>query len=160
MDIYSSAPVYLYYCGGPGRALRQCQQCDRTRPCTFEESPALCSEYRNSSGKYSSLKLSSYSASSRCANRVRNPFSVSPLKTMARGTIIHIAIRENCGPVTSTSESRTHEPRTRKLQSHASAVAQGNVVRAMSASYQKSLYSTLRRNQATHATTTKVYISD
>jgi hypothetical protein len=31
--------------------------------------------------------------------------------------------------------------------SHASAVAQGNVVRAMSASYGKSLYSTLRRNQ-------------
>jgi hypothetical protein len=31
--------------------------------------------------------------------------------------------------------------------SHASAVAQGNVVRAMSASYGKSLYSTLRRSQ-------------
>jgi hypothetical protein len=31
--------------------------------------------------------------------------------------------------------------------SHASAVAQGNVVRAMSDSYGKSLYSTLRRNQ-------------
>jgi hypothetical protein len=31
--------------------------------------------------------------------------------------------------------------------SHARAVAQGNVVRAMSASYRKSLYSTLRRNQ-------------
>jgi hypothetical protein len=30
------------------------------------------------------------------------------------------------------------------IQSHASAVAQGNVVRAMSASYEKSLYSTLR----------------
>jgi hypothetical protein len=33
------------------------------------------------------------------------------------------------------------------LASHASAVAQGNVVRAMSASYGKSLYSTLRGNQ-------------
>jgi hypothetical protein len=32
-------------------------------------------------------------------------------------------------------------------KTHASAVAQGNVVRAMSASYGKSLYSTLRRNQ-------------
>jgi hypothetical protein len=31
--------------------------------------------------------------------------------------------------------------------SHASAVAQGNVVRAMSASYWKNLYSTLRSNQ-------------
>jgi hypothetical protein len=31
--------------------------------------------------------------------------------------------------------------------SHATAVAQGNVVRAMSASYGKSLYSTLRRSQ-------------
>jgi hypothetical protein len=31
--------------------------------------------------------------------------------------------------------------------SHASAVAQGNVVRAMSASYGKSLYSTFRRSQ-------------
>jgi hypothetical protein len=33
------------------------------------------------------------------------------------------------------------------ITSHASAVAQGNVVRAMSASYGKSLYSTLRTNQ-------------
>jgi hypothetical protein len=35
--------------------------------------------------------------------------------------------------------------RLRGLVSHASAVAQGNVVRAISASYGKSLYSTLRR---------------
>jgi hypothetical protein len=36
---------------------------------------------------------------------------------------------------------------TRVNESHASAVAQGNVVRAMSASYGKSLYSTLRKSQ-------------
>jgi hypothetical protein len=41
--------------------------------------------------------------------------------------------------------------------SHASAVAQGNVVSAMSASYGKSLYSTLRTNQTPYATTTKIY---
>jgi hypothetical protein len=44
--------------------------------------------------------------------------------------------------------------------SHASAVAQGNVVRAMSASYGKSLYSTLRRNQTPQPTTTKIYTID
>jgi hypothetical protein len=45
-------------------------------------------------------------------------------------------------------------------RSHASAVAQGNVVRSMSASYGKSLYSTLRRNQTPYATTTKIYTID
>jgi hypothetical protein len=44
--------------------------------------------------------------------------------------------------------------------SHASAVAQGNVVRAMSASYGKRLYSTPRRNQIPQPTTTKIYTID
>jgi hypothetical protein len=46
------------------------------------------------------------------------------------------------------------------VKSHASAVAQGNVVRAMSASYGKSLYSTLRTNQTPQSTTTKIYTID
>jgi hypothetical protein len=44
--------------------------------------------------------------------------------------------------------------------SRANAVAQGSVVTAMSASYGKSLYSTLRTNQTPYATTTKVYTID
>jgi hypothetical protein len=42
----------------------------------------------------------------------------------------------------------------RIVSSHASAVAQGNVLRVMSASYGKSLYSTLRTNQTPKVTTT------
>jgi hypothetical protein len=44
--------------------------------------------------------------------------------------------------------------------SHASAVAQGCVVRVMSASYGKSQYSTLRRNQTLQPTTTKIGLID
>jgi hypothetical protein len=45
-------------------------------------------------------------------------------------------------------------------KSHASAVAQGNVVRAMSTSYGKSLYSIHRRSQTPSATNTKIYTID